>query len=382
MSIVIHKTRSLLWIGALSFGLVLLACGDDDEFTDNGIGSGNNQLVDTSVGDTGADADSSTFDDTGADGGSPDAADEDTGNVRPRIEVCGGTDLGEIGADQSTSGTAASPTAREDIELSCSADPRAPVVFSFSLERASRVSLTASSPGISDFNLQFNQGPCDSAERFVCFNRGSEVVFLDAGVDYHVLVEPGSDRSTPIKLDIATEVLECFPSGSTRCVGDEVEVCGSGFTPTTHSCAIGCSNDACTGDTCESAIPMDPSGSMRLEGSPSGFRDMYNFGSRDECFESGFSIDSGGPDVAVALDGLSAGQVVSVDASREVGDVNDNTIFIVDGCADTPTCVAGDDAEQFDWEVPADGDYVLIIDLVSVSDDSFVYQIDIEDPNE
>jgi hypothetical protein len=387
---VTSSNKPLAWAGVFCLVIGLFACGDDDDFgTNNGVGTLNNGTsADTGTDTTadasdafngedavGGDVDAGGFDDSG-DGG-PDA---DTGGGET-TDLCNANSLGEISANGSGSATSYLGDAEDNFELSCASGSADELVYTFSLEQASRVTINPTSSAVSEWNLQINRGQCETTRRVACFNQGDEVVFLDAGVEYFVILEP-SDGATSgqVTLELQTEALQCFPSGSTQCVGDDVQVCQSNFTPLTSSCSFGCSDDSCRGDTCENPIEMDPIGSMLVEGALSGFTSEYNFGSRDECFASGFGLSSRGSDVTVALDGLSTGQIVHVDASQVAGDFNDNTIFIVDSCGSTPACVTGGDDETLDWEVPADGDYVLIVDTVSESEDSFAYQIDIEDP--
>ncbi len=329
---------------------------------------------------TGQDALGPDTDAQGSDvGEGSDSGDSDTGGDTT-IDLCDGQDLGEIAADQSATASADLADAINAVEVSCSRPNTREIVFSFSLAQPSRVAISTSSTDVTDWNLQINQGDCDATREFVCFNNANETVFLEGGVEYHLIVEPG-DRETSgqVQVDLTTEALGCFPSGSTQCAGGDVQICGNNFTPVTETCSHGCSGGSCSGDTCENAIAMDPSDSMLLEGELDAFRNTYNFGSRDECFDSGFGLSSRGTDIAVALDGLTAGQVVRVDASENVGDFNDNTIFVVDSCGATPSCVTGGDDETLEWTAPTDGDYVLIIDTISEADHTFAYQIDIED---
>jgi hypothetical protein len=243
------------------------------------------------------------------------------------------------------------------------------------------VDLGLNSAAASDVSFQINSGDCASTEEVVCFDSASETVFLDEDTTYHIIAQTPDDvAGEGLEVSLSTDPIACFPVGSATCSGDDVVFCERGFDTRTETCALGCDMNSCTGDTCANAIPRDGSTSLTLEGSWSTYRNQVDFDGRADCFESGVSLPTDGPEIWVELDGLQSGQLVTIDTSDSGAQAADNAVFIIDQCSDTPSCVAGSDVETFEWTVPNAGDYVLVIDTVNVSDDAFSYQVDIEDP--
>lgn len=383
------KSKILRLFIATAACVVLAGCGSDDDGGPGNIVPNNNAKND--AGNT-PDADVSTnsdADDDDADILAPDAQDPDTGDEagdtdtsQPDEDLCGATNLGTLSANESISTTGDLASAENNIHLSCAAGIAPELMYSFSVEEPSRVSFRALSETIGTWSLQINRGVCDETSQLTCFETADQTFFAEADVIYHLLIEPSNRATTgEVKIYLETEALGCFPALSATCNGDEIERCEIDYTPSTSTCPEGCSNDTCNGDTCQNPIEMDPSGTMQLEGSLAGLTDTYNFNGRDECFESGNALPTRDKDLVVALNGLSAGQMVHVDASEDVGDANDNAIFIVQDCGATPTCIAGGDSadEKLDWEVPDDGDYLLIIDHISATSDLFSYQITVDE---
>lgn len=358
-------------------------CGDDDNPATDTIRPGNNQITPDAGRDADADASSEL-----------DSADEDSheeeqpDSTEPDVEIpdegalCDSVNLGRIGPNQSISSVGDLADAENGFHLSCAVGIARELVYRFSVEQPSRVTLRALSESVGSWSLQINHGTCAGSSELACFSSANQTFFAEAGVDYFLILEP-TNRATQgqVNISLTTEALGCYPAASAVCVGDEIERCHADYTPSRSSCPAGCTDSACNGDTCENALEMDPSGHMLLEGSLDGLTDAYNFRGRQECFESGHALPTREKDLVIALNGLRAGQVVHVDASEDVGDQNDNAIFIVEDCAQTPICIAGGDSsdEKLRWEVPADGDYLLIIDLISTITDTFSYQITVDD---
>lgn len=363
-------------------------CGDDDGPTGSITPNHNHTTPDAG----GADATEDTTpeqdsgdNDGGADpdGVSPDTEEPDGGDTPSEGPFCDAVDLGVLGPNASAQTTLDLADATNEVTLSCSQAAIAKeMMVRFSVEQTSRVKINATSNIQYGLNLQINRGACEAPDEGACFNSGAQNIIAEAGVEYFLTLESAVGNSSgEIELTLETEALECYPTQSSTCDGDEVQQCKAGFEIATHTCSLGCEIDSCAGDTCENAIPMDPSGTMRLEGSLAGYTSNFNMRGRPECFDSGFALPTDGPDILVALNGLRAGQTVYVDTSQDIGDPHDNAVFITKGCAtSTPECVAGadDPNEKYEWVVTEDGDYTLIIDLIGRATSDFVYEVTID----
>lgn len=377
----------ILCFSFLPISINLVGCGGDDD--DGAILPGPSypsHPSDTGDPDAGGlEPDASRDAEESADT-SPDAAeaggdgsDAGPGDAR-REPYCHAIDLGVIAPDGSSRVTVDMADAANRVQPSCTPGVAKEMIFSFSTERTSRVEIRPVSAQIGDLLLQIDRGPCAETEEVACFDSGAQNMIAEAGVEYYLLLESATGAASgELELVLDTEALECFPAASSSCADDEtVLYCGSGFVERSHTCSLGCSDGACAGEYCDNQIPMDSDGFMRLEGSLDGYTSRFNMRDRAECFDSGLPLATDGPEVLVALPGIQAGQVVRIDVSEEVGDFNDNAVFIVEDCGRTPTCVAGSDAEKYEWIAAEDGDYTLIIDTVSTASSEFVYEIAVE----
>lgn len=374
----------VLLLAAILVGLP--ACGDDTSGDKGGGGIiGGNNRPDASGDVFAPDAQ----DDTNAPGDDVQDQDTDAGDTNngppPTGVFCEATNLGALAGGESKTVLADFSTATSKVQPSCKRGIAKEVVFRFKTTERSSIfaSLGDSEIYNDDWVLQINHGSCGNIERLACFEGMPQGFIAEPGLDYYLVLEPlyNDTPADPVELTVRAESIACSPVGKTECSGEDLLYCQSDFTQVARACAYGCSDDACNGDICQNAIPMDSSGTMILEGSLEGFSNKFNFAGKPECFASGVPLTTNAPEVLVALNGLTSGQVVRVDTSEAVGDDNDNAIFIIKGCSSSaPTCVpgVGTDLETLEWTVTEDGDYTLVIDLISAQSPDFAYKIVVE----
>ncbi len=214
--------------------------------------------------------------------------------------------------------------------------------------------------------------------RAQCSNSASLSFTVRPGRDYWLIVEPAAgaiDTGTfewtldlgPARLcsvgrtcQDATTVLQCFAGVEERVL----------------SCGTTCTNGSCAGDLCTNALEV--TAAMSWSGDADAFTSFFDFADQTSCSMDGVEgIATPGPDMVLSLPGLTAGQRVSVDASMM--DDNDNAIFVLDSCDVNSGCLAGRDlGDKLDFDVPADGDYFVVIDKLTNSTHTFNYTIDIQ----
>ncbi|MFW5966496.1 MAG: hypothetical protein ACOCV2_03205 [Persicimonas sp.] len=145
----------------------------------------------------------------------------------------------------------------------------------------------------------------------------------------------------------------------TSCVDEGSRICREQDTPA-QRCAEGCSEDACAGDTCEEAIPVDlsePGAVVTLEGDQQAFEDHWNAAERPGCslYEDEQAGPTDGPEIFLAVDGFNEGDLIEFDAR----DSSTNFAFyILEECGSSGCLDAGahdeDLAYRHRWEAADD----------------------------
>ncbi|MGM0556859.1 MAG: hypothetical protein ACQEVA_10820 [Myxococcota bacterium] len=354
-----------------------IACGPDEPDEREVISGSDTGMMDTSETDGG---DSDTSIDGGGDAGEDadaDRADSSEDTDSPPTDLCDAENIGVLTGNTTTTGSFGA----DSVTTTCGVSGGADGVIRFELDEPARVQYSVTSAATDSLNVEIHSGDCSDSDRIVCYQGDNEVFLADDGLSYYLVVESGDTTvsSGDFEVEFTLDPLGCFPSGETECDGDDVLVCGGNFEQVSRSCAYACEAGACGGDLCENAIEVSGTGTQTFQGSLAGYTDKIDFAGRDECFEAG-AISTDGADVVFSLPGLAAGDVVTIDASEEIGDINDNAIFVVSDCSATPTCVTGGDQlfESLEWTVESGGDYWVVVDLLSAQSDEFSYEITVE----
>jgi hypothetical protein len=250
--------------------------------------------------------------------------------------------------------------------------------FKFTVPAAARVNLVLTSESSVDWVIEVREGACeDAAASMTCSDVEDFDFVVEPGTEYFVVAEPrtGIDRG-PFEFTMTFEELVCSPPGGVSCDVDDVVVCQAGTSEARYGCGTGCMDAACLGDSCATAFEVTASTSFA--GDTEAFSGTLDFGSQPSCSVGGEQgIATPGPEVVLSLPGLTQGQTVTVDAS--MNDDNDNAIFVLDQCSDQQGCLdAIDIGEVLTWDVPADGNYFVVIDKTTSSAKPFAYAVDIQ----
>ena len=224
-------------------------------------------------------------------------------------------------------------------------------------------------------------GTCEAPERIViCSQERSNTFALQKDVPY-VLVINGELSSPGFKIKAEERRPPCAANEET-CVGEALQVCRIGQPVVTHQCADGCFDDAaCAGDTCATAIAVDPgAGRALLSGDRAAHTNGWSAAGLDNCSinEPGRpGVDTPNGDFFVKLENLEEGQEVVINATDSMGNY---AFFVLESC-DATACLHAasfdsSNANRTVWRVPAGtSEALLVVEALGGGDRSFVVQI-------
>ena len=298
------------------------------------------------------------------------------------------------------SGDTTPATVKSAYQTSCGFGIAPEQAFAFSFDAPVQLKITLNSNSGTRMAYELIEGPCEEpgAPRFCATN--SQVFLAQADTEYIIIVEPEANQARgTFELEVEVKPLACLPVSSKRCDGDDVKRCvAGGLREDSITCGAPCVDDTCGADSCGNAVVVNPGDyPFSFAAAAAGYVSSITFEGDNSCAnpdrgilpgetnnadptgESDPSLPTPGQDVHFTLKGLTAGQLLTVDASEAAGDAADSAIFILDSC-DKSECLfakdLGDVVSQ--WEVPADGDYLVIVDRLSSSDQDLGVLINVE----
>ncbi|QED31216.1 hypothetical protein FRD00_04335 [Persicimonas caeni] len=397
---------ALLFVGSTA------ACGGEEDGPGNGGVQGPNNENDVSldagnadapdVGDTG-DADASVTDGDLSEGDAatdaPDA-DADPGDTSCQEvscqagEVCvDGTcleetparkcqlaeDLGTLTLDSPIVVSSTTAEASDVLTATCSSGGNE-VVYKFDVAQDSLVSFESDFPEQFDAVFEFRQNACESPadEDVSCFD-GNNDLSVAAGTTVYLVVEQTLGRGNDFDFTLSAAEETC-PAGVERCDAGTFEVCTGGTSSQTFACADTCADaEVCSGSLCSNAIAV--SGSASFGGDLGAYQANIDFSNNSLCTVDTSTVSTPGREVIFELQGLDAGQTVTINTGPNVG------IFIAPSCSQSIVCeeafVASGTNSSVAWTVPSgvsDESYFVIIDKQSTTAGSFSYGFDITGP--
>lgn len=278
------------------------------------------------------------------------------------------------------------------IQTTCSdtGDVSAEYVFAFKLNATAFIDLKVESLSGVDFVVEMRDGKCealdpnDIADAGFCRQSGQEVFLARKDIQYFLVVEAQNGMvNGPFEINMGFTPTTCEP-GAVSCDADNLVVCEAGTMEASKPCGTGCMTDACTADTCDNTIDISGTGTFDYKGSLDAFTNSFNaadFKDAGCTAPNGDALPTPGAEQIFALKNLTAGQRVRIEANDLLEDQNDNAIFIMDSCGANAQCLAVEEiTDQFDWEVPNNGDYVVIIDNLSDFNKNYKHTITVSDP--
>jgi hypothetical protein len=394
------SARSLLLPSLL---LAQLACGDPEP-KDPIISMPTDMDPVTDMGDQGPGLDMAVDTDM-------DAPDADAGVDMPDMEILPGAyceqaeDLGEIditaGVKMVTGSTVGGSTR---VGSACGFTSANEKVFKFTLSGPARLDLALMPDSDINWVMDLRAGDCDGTSSLYCARNTRTTLIANDDKTYFLVVEPLESASEgSFKLSITPSALVCLPVGDRSCAGDDLKQCiQGGEQEETLRCAAPCTEGACGGDLCENAIVVT-SFPFDLEGPADPYQSSFNFAGPNTCVNPDTtyippdpndpdanmmpdppgtmtgSIATPGQDVVFKLPGLVAGQKLTVDASTALGDASDNAIFVLNTCDPMSCLVALDIGDVLSgWEVPTSGDYTVVVDRRTSSNQDIKIRLTLE----
>lgn len=257
------------------------------------------------------------------------------------------------------------------IAAACTADGAMAPDYVYALEVDAPVFINTSLAlvGDVDWAVEARAGKCEALASVQCRDTGETLFYAEPGKKYFLVLEPiAGSQAGPFKMSLNFTELVCAPPGEYSCDMNSRLLCEGGTQERALSCGAACEGTTCVGDTCQTALPiMGVAGTYTFEGTMEAFTNTLDTKAmdKDTCtlpFMGMPQLETPGPEMFYALQGLKAGQRVGVD-TRE--DSNDNSIYVFKGCdVATAKCLVVDDlADRINWTVPEDGDYTLVVDV-------------------
>lgn len=323
-----------------------------------------------------------------------------TGDMKSDMEECEGADcvswvafdscmrvrnLGTLDSMNSAQFKVAGDTTNlgSTIKTSCSdtGDESAEYVYAFKLNATAFIDLKIDSLAGVDFVAEVRQGKCEEDNRLFCDQSAEELFLAKAGEQYFLAVEAQNGLvNGPFDVKMDFTPTNCTP-GERACQADNLTICADGTMTQTLACGTMCSTDACTGDLCASAVEVSGMGTFEFTGNLSAFSSTFDAQDHQNCSFGNTPTPTPGAELYFNLRGLQAGQRVVIEANALGEDLNDNAIFILDSCGATSACIAKEElSDKLEWEVPANGDYFVVIDNLSDVNKEYKNTITIVDP--
>lgn len=278
------------------------------------------------------------------------------------------------------------------IQTSCSnsGDVSAEYVFAFKVNATAFIDLKVEAQTGVDFVVEMRDGKCealdpnDVTDAGFCRTSGQEFFLARKDVQYFLVVEAQNGMvNGPFDVNMGFTPTVCEP-GNASCNNDDLVICEGGQMETTKPCGTTCMTDTCAANTCDNAIELSGTGTYDYKGSLDAFSNDFDAADYKDAgctAANGDAMPTPGAEQIFKLKGLTTGQRVRIEANDLAEDQNDNAIFIMNTCGASAQCIAVEEiSDQFDWEVPSNGDYVVIIDNLSNFNKNYKHTITISDP--
>lgn len=317
-------------------------------------------------------------------------------------------DLGTIGPDsepRTLQGSTVDQRLLDGYVTACGAGPAPEVGWEMVFDAPTRVVATITPTSQARWALEVRRGECADSEGFICNTTNPSVFVVDAGEPVLLIAEPQSNVRGTFELELQFDTLVCLPIDSTRCDGDDMLRCEMGGNEEIpYTCGEPCRMGSCGANTCDNAVEVT-SFPYTFEGSFDSYSSSIDFDQDNTCINPALSATPGepdpgepdnnipdvepgamagpietlGPDVFFSLPGLTAGQKLTVRADSMIGDRGDSVIFVLDACDPMQCLLATDLGDRLnEWEIPASGDYLVIVDRRGLSGQDLAVSIDVQ----
>ncbi len=316
---------------------------------------------------------------TGADTAGTDAdAASTSGNVSQAH--CGPSfdDLGQLDTgDTATVSRQMGPASGDHAACASGADSAGAYTLAFTVAQAAilDVQISSADPNAPVFELR--KASCATADgALYCADRPGYRAVVEPDTPYFLRVEGAADTvDEPFHLTYKLEHLECMP-GEATCSAGSFDQCVQGTSTRSYACAADCADAAsCQGDACadalEVAVPADGS-PAHVQGDRQAYADHFDATALQGCEPTG---SPGAMDLFMHVTGLHAGTTLTVTNTA----TGSYVYYVLDTCAAT-SCRASmfvdpDGDNRLQWQVPADGDYIIVAEALSNTGRPFAFDV-------
>ncbi len=249
-------------------------------------------------------------------------------------------------------------------------------VFSFRLYDEGILSLSSSSPVASELRRR----PCENDDLgLFCKENGFSEHVAGAGIWFLVLEDLSQSADGILEVELGLEPTpRCDERGTAQCEdGNTIVKCDLTATSpdiarlTRGTCAQGCSNGRCVGDSCDAPIVV--TGQVEVSGNGAVYFDTHDSRAGDSCDQDPLAYDE--PELVFELSNLKAGNKVIV---KTTGEIVPHNILIKTSCEETSACVGYfEETSPASWEVPNDGTYYMFVENGGWAPSEFQISIEI-----
>jgi hypothetical protein len=264
-----------------------------------------------------------------------------------------------------------------------SGEGRGAYIFAFEVAEVAILKMSVSASTTDPLSFGLFEGSCVEDAESYCSRQSPWRTVVEPGTRYFLKVQAGDDTvNNTFNASFGFEEAACIP-GETTCSESTSNRCVQGTSVETYSCAGECSDaESCAGDACETALMVEPvvgGEPVSIQGHRWAYTHQWNAAELSNCEASG-AIGTGGTtdmELFVRVPGLEVGQTLDVSHPSDAGSY---LYFVLDDCAASSCRAAGfvDEATEENrlvWDVPEDGDYLVVIEALSST--SRPFQMDI-----
>ena len=268
------------------------------------------------------------------------------------------------------------PSAQPPTEnTSCSddGDESPQMVFGFSVDQPTLLTARVANSEHLLVN-EMRVGQCDNHTLADGCSMNEQNWVVEPDLDHFMIVEANSGWMVgEFELELEVVHLVC-EAGERNCREGNMVRCSGGMDTVEVACPFGCEEGECIGDSCSNPLVVD--GSMSMEVNTASFHNLVDFGDSPSCSSLGAEgPTTNGQDLVVSLPGLTAGQTVQ--ATSPGGYYR---IGLLEECQSAPQCVVGNSTGgELNWEVDVSGDYFVIFNRATSTNEDAEFSIDIVD---
>lgn len=258
--------------------------------------------------------------------------------------------------------------------------------FAFQVSAPSLIEFTVLSEPETTTAFALYKDDCSPQDALFCHTASARTALVEPGPTYILQIDALTTNNAPTyQLTYQLEEAACLP-GVPSCENGHFQECIQGRETRAYACANQRCDDAlaCAGDHCEQAIDIlltEQTPTVTVNGHRRAYTHQWDAAGRENCalYGTGPGEATPGGELFFRLPALKEGKTLTIDASTLGGDFG---FFILDDCNANRCHATGayDDelVPRMHWLVPADGDYLAVIEALGASSRPWEYTFTLE----